>query len=203
MTWRSGLGRGTAPAMNKPTEPSKRDVCLTLLEARPSIFVHLDPRRPGVAVPPGFAKQAHLVLQIGLSMPVPIPDLAVNDDGIVATLSFQRTPFTCRMPWSAVFGLFGDDQRGYVWKSDVPSDASVGQPAKARPALRVVKEGTVKESVAKASAVDESKRGNGPASEPAPPVRALAPKKREQAAQKEGGPPDAPRPRPPHLRRIK
>lgn len=101
--------------------PNKREVMLALL-AETSVFVHLDPRSPTVRVPPWFKNQPQLVLQIGLNMAVPIPDLDVNDHGIDCTLSFSRRPFPCSIPWSAVFGLVGDNGPGLVWPDDVPAE---------------------------------------------------------------------------------
>lgn len=101
--------------------PPKRDVALALLEG-PSVFVHLDPRRPGVVVPKWFLGQPQLVLQVGLNMAIPIPDLKVDDDGVSCTLSFSRTPFWCWIPWSAVYALVGEDGRGMVWPNDVPPE---------------------------------------------------------------------------------
>jgi hypothetical protein len=85
-----------------------------------ALFVHLDPRIGGVRAPEWLMKQPQLVLQVGLDMPVQIPDLRVDDDGIYGTLSFNRTPFTCFVPWDAVFALVGDDGRGLVWPDSFP-----------------------------------------------------------------------------------
>ncbi|HLM75449.1 MAG TPA: ClpXP protease specificity-enhancing factor SspB [Polyangiaceae bacterium] len=101
--------------------PPKKDVALALLEG-PSVFVHLDPRRPGVLVPKWFVGQPQLVLQVGLNMAIPIPDLKVDEDGVSCTLSFSRTPFWCSIPWSAVYALVGEDGRGMVWPNDVPPE---------------------------------------------------------------------------------
>lgn len=108
-----------------PTQPlpPKKDVALALLE-RSSVYVHLDPRQPAVVVPPWFKKQAQLVLQIGLKMPVPIPDLRLDDDGLSCTLSFNRAPFFCVVPWASVFAMVGDDGRGMVWPEDVPAEVT-------------------------------------------------------------------------------
>jgi hypothetical protein len=59
-------------------------------------------------------------------MTVPIPDLVIDDDGISATLSFNRTPFLCRVPWTAVFALVGPDKLGKVWPEDAPPDVQLG-----------------------------------------------------------------------------
>src|SRR5277367_977254 len=113
--------------------PPKKEVALALLERSNDrgIFVHLDPRQPSVVVPPWFKKQPQLVLQIGLNMPVPIPDLRLDDDGMSCTLSFSRSPFYCVVPWASVFAMVGEDSRGMVWPDDVP--AEVARQAQVRP----------------------------------------------------------------------
>ncbi len=101
--------------------PPKKEVALALLE-RSSVHVHLDPRGTGVVVPPWFKRQPQLVLQIGLNMPVPIPDLRLDEEGLSCTLSFNRSPFYCVVPWSSVFAMVGDDGRGMVWPDEVPPE---------------------------------------------------------------------------------
>jgi len=101
--------------------PPKKEVALALLEG-PSMFVHLDPRRSGVLVPKHFLNKPQLVLQIGLNMFIPIPDLRVDDEGITCTLSFDRAPFWCRMPWNAIYALVGEDGRGMMWPTDIPPE---------------------------------------------------------------------------------
>src|SRR5215472_3079618 len=102
-----------------PTQPlpPKKEVALALLETS-SVFVHLDPRRPLVVVPPSFKKQPQLVLQVGMNMPVPIPDLRLDDEGMSCTLSFKGTPFFCVVPWPSVFAMVDEDARGMVWPDD-------------------------------------------------------------------------------------
>lgn len=109
-----------APPMSQILPP-KKDVALALLE-RASVFVHLDPRGVGVVVPIHFKKQPRLVLQIGLNMAVPIPDLRLDDQGLSCTLSFNRSLFHCVVPWSGIFALVGEDGRGMVWPDDVPQE---------------------------------------------------------------------------------
>lgn len=103
--------------------PAKKDVSRALL-LRGSVFIHLDPRKPGVLVPARLRTQAQVVLQIGLDMPVPIPDLRVDEEGVFGTLSFKGVPFTCFVPWGAVFALVGDDGKGMVWASEMPSEVA-------------------------------------------------------------------------------
>lgn len=133
--------------MAEDGSPPKKDVARALL-LRGSLFVYLDPRREEVRVPPWFGQQPQLVLQVGLDMPIPIPDLRVDDIGVFGTLSFNRAPFTCAVPWSAVFALMGDDGKGWVWAEDIPAEvaAEVEQaakrerptPKKAGPRLRAI-----------------------------------------------------------------
>ena len=126
-----------------PPLPSKKAVALDLLE-RTSVFVHLDPRRDGVVVPQVFLKQPQLVLQIGLNMAIPILDLEVEDWGICCTLSFSRRPQFCRLPWSAIYALIGQEGGGMVWPEDVPPEVVAQQKAGAKkeaprkPALRAI-----------------------------------------------------------------
>jgi hypothetical protein len=138
-----------------PTQPPppKKDVALALLE-RSSLSVHLDPRPTAVVVPPWFKKQPQLVLQVGLNMPVPIPDLRLDDDGMSCTLSFNRTPFFCVVPWSSVFAMVGEDTRGMVWPDDVPIEVTRNaqeRPPESVPRKPPPKVGSTREANAEAS----------------------------------------------------
>ncbi len=84
--------------------------------------MHLDPRQAGVLVPTRLRLQAQVVLQVGLDMPVPIPDLRIDEEGVYGTLSFKGVPFTCFVPWKAVFALVGDDAKGMVWATEMPAE---------------------------------------------------------------------------------
>ena len=111
--------------------PNKKDVARALL-LKGTVFVHLDPRSDAVAVPPWLKRQPQLVLQVGLDMPVPIPDLRVDDSGVLGTLSFNRTSFTCVVPWDAVFAVVGDDGRGMVWPASMPPEIAAEVEREAR-----------------------------------------------------------------------
>jgi stringent starvation protein B len=101
--------------------PPKRDVTRALL-LRGSVFVHLDPRVDGVQVPGSFRQQSQLVLQVGLDLPVPIPDLRIDEEGVHATLSFARSPFTCFVPWEAVFAIADSEGKGMVFADSLPEE---------------------------------------------------------------------------------
>jgi hypothetical protein len=163
-------------------QPPKKEVALALLE-RSSVYVHLDPRRDAVVVPAWLKKQPQLVLQVGLNMPVPIPDLKLDEDGMSCTLSFNRAPFYCVVPWSSVFAMVGDDGRGVVWPDDVP--AEVARQAQ----VRAVDGGVQKEAPRPAAALVPSAEKE-PKAEVAKPKR---PRKRASLAAVTDG---APQPKP-------
>ena len=132
------------------------------------MFIHLDPRRPDVLVPRGFMGQPQLVLQVGLNMAIAIPDLKIDEAGISCTLSFNRSPFWCRIPWSAIYALVGEDGRGGVWAEDVPAEiqqhkgsaAPKGAAAKkARPKLSAV--GAADRARTREEAKGEASRDDG------------------------------------------
>jgi stringent starvation protein B len=110
--------------MSSEERPSKRDAFLAFY-GEGWVSVHLDARRLGVQVPDEFGDNRHLVLQYGRDMPVAIPDLSVDEDGIRATLSFARTPHTTFIPWTAVYIVACTDGRGILYYEDVPEDVSL------------------------------------------------------------------------------
>ena len=143
--------------------PAKKDVVLALLE-QSDVFVHLDPRPEEVRVPQWFKKQAHLVLQIGLNMPVPIRDLEVSDDSISCTLSFNRSPFFCFLPWKSIYALVGSDGRAMVWPDDIPPEVA----AQAAKAAAAVEEKAAKRAHLRAVSTEPPKSETDPAPPPAP-----------------------------------
>ncbi len=113
--------------------PPKPDVALLLLQSQSSVYVHLDPRGPDVFVPAWFKNQPQLVLQVGMNMAVPIPDLNVGQSALSCTLSFNRRPEFCKIPWGAVYGLVGEDGRGMIWPDSIPPEvASAAKAAEAK-----------------------------------------------------------------------
>jgi stringent starvation protein B len=101
------------------TLPAKKDVARGLL-LRGAIYLHLDPRVDGTVVPRWLGKQPQLVLQVGLDMA--IPDLRVDGEGVSGTLSFNRSPFRCTLPWAAIFGISDDQGRWMVWPDSLPGE---------------------------------------------------------------------------------
>jgi stringent starvation protein B len=181
--------------------PPKKDVALALLE-QATVLVHLDPRGEQVQVPAWFKRQPQLVLQIGLNMPKPIPDLNVDDDGISCTLSFSNSPHYCHLPWASVYALIGASGRGMVWPDDVPKEVAgqyvVTTPKEEKPrtALRAVgAEPSPDEQAAKADAKKKKRaRKAKEARETEKATRAARPpKKKLEAARPVEAAPEKPR----------
>ncbi len=106
---------------------SKRDV-LTAILARGDAFLHLDARHVDVDVPAWLKGDPNLCLQLGYDLPVPIPDLTLDDTGVRATLSFRREPFLCVVPWAAIFLIVDAESRGMLWEDDAPPETRVQTP---------------------------------------------------------------------------
>ena len=125
--------------MSSPERPSKQQAFLALLKEGWT-SLHLDARRTDVLVPESFRREAHLILQYGHDLPIPIPDLDIDQDGVRATLSFSRNAHSTYIPWSAVYAVTGADGRGVLFAEDVPSDVSViAAPLSDAPAEPVVR----------------------------------------------------------------
>ena len=100
--------------------PGKKQTLLAYLQ-RGVAMVHLDARRPGVLVPPEYAREAHL--RLNLSYRYAIPDLDVSDARVQATLSFGGRPFLCVLPWESIFGITSHTSGdGQVWPEDLPTE---------------------------------------------------------------------------------
>lgn len=137
-----------------PLEPPPKKEQLQKLLERGNVFLHLDPRVRGVVVPAGHASKPQLVLQLGLHFAVPIPDLTIDDDGVRCTLSFNRTPFLCVLPWPAVYAMVAEDGQVTVWPTELPPEL-VPQPApvrRAQPTSRSARARTDAEPATEASA---------------------------------------------------
>jgi stringent starvation protein B len=132
--------------MDDSARPSKQEVFLTMM-SEGWVSLHLDARHSAVVVPAPFASQAHMVLQYGRSMPIPIPDLEVTEAGVSATLSFSRVPHRTYVPWSAVYVIACTNACGVLYREDVPADlCGFGEekdarlPRSAEPEISCVKE---------------------------------------------------------------
>ncbi|MSP63248.1 MAG: hypothetical protein EXR72_23485 [Myxococcales bacterium] len=103
---------------------TKKDILLALLRTS-SAFLQLDARAEGVMLPDFLMGERGVVLQLAYDFAIPIPDLAIDDEGVTATLSFRRVPFCCRVPWRAVYAITDGAERRAVFPEDMPGDLSV------------------------------------------------------------------------------
>lgn len=88
--------------------------------------VRLDARRAGVRLPAQFEGESMLALN--LSWRFPHTEMVINERGFAATLRFNREPFRCVVPWSALFALVPGEGDPLVWPADVPTE--FGGPAR-------------------------------------------------------------------------
>lgn len=192
--------------------PPKREVIEALL-SQGAAFVHLDPRGDEVMVPEWLKRQPQLVLQIGLNMPVPIRDLRIDGAGVYGTLSFNRAPFTCLVPWRSVFALVGDDGRGMVWPESMPSEIAQEIEREAQRSGRAIPGAPPAAKAEKREPSARARRSAEPlaieaeaASEPAGPtgLRVIEGEGRGTLGSSRSAPDAAPRARKaPHLRLVK
>ncbi len=206
--------------------PSKKEQLLKLLD-RGSVFVHLDPRRESVVVPDWLSHKPQLVLQLGRNFAIPIPDLEIDDFGVTCTLSFNRTPFHCTLPWSAVYALVAENGEVTVWPSELPMElVPEASPVRRQPpTTRQARGKPQRPKISVVPSPDEREResvrpppASRPTSFPPPPalreVSSPASSKSSRANESGSIPPKedpeststgrkAPRERPPYLRLVK
>ena len=70
----------------------------------------------GVVLPESVRRADEVTcLQYGHGLPIPIVDLNIDEDGIGATLTFNRLPSRTFVPWAAVFLIrLADESAGYA-----------------------------------------------------------------------------------------
>lgn len=85
--------------------------------------LYLDPRVIGTVVPQKFAGSSTLVLNYSYNYH--ISDFFFDDFAVVASLSFNRTPFRCIIPWNAVFGIGNQGEGIFCQFSEIPADANI------------------------------------------------------------------------------
>lgn len=82
----------------------KKKAFETLIETG-LVMAIVDTTVPGARVPSGLQGEV-IGLAFGIHLPIPIPDLRITEDGIAATLHFNRDGYVdCFLPWASVIGL--------------------------------------------------------------------------------------------------
>jgi hypothetical protein len=137
-------GAGDSSTMSSLTE-LKHQVITWLLQHEDFVLVIVDPQVPGVVIPDDLLKLRQPVgLHIGWRLTLPIPDLSINEESISGTLSFNRQPHFCVLPWAAIRQVtVKDDHLLWIETSPQPAELeglegerALAQPAK--PKLRLV-----------------------------------------------------------------
>lgn len=147
-------------------------------------------------MPPPHRETPQLVLSIGLDLPIPIPDLRVDEDGVFGTLSFGGAPYACSVPWSAVFAMVSDDGMGMHWKDDIPAEILAEIQRAQRPPLRAV-DGGASDGHAESTS-DANERDSGV--DAADAERSASPERSADDGEREPGPTER---RVPYLRLVK
>ncbi|HEY3496235.1 MAG TPA: hypothetical protein VGK73_16160 [Polyangiaceae bacterium] len=83
----------------------KRDITDRFIRTGAVVRLYLDPRRADVVVPAHLKQSEWLVLDVGISLPRPIPNLFWAGDCVRGTMSFDGVAFDCWVPYSAVLGV--------------------------------------------------------------------------------------------------
>ena len=140
----------------------KRELLTRLLE-NGIVMVRLDARRPGVQVPPRFAEEFDLPLDV--SRQFAHASLLLDSFGVTTTLRFAGAPFRCALPWSSIWAIRLSDGAFHLFKGEMPVEADVAlndleeespdEPA--RPRLSVVSS-----TLAPAPASDEPAKPRAP-----------------------------------------
>ncbi len=102
-----------------PENQNKSKYLLKLLEEGDAM-VCLDSRHPDVDVPATHRNNPmlNLVFNLGFRRP-----FEVMEDGIYATLAFDRRPHKCVIPFEAVWAIYvPGTQSGQVWEGSIPED---------------------------------------------------------------------------------
>jgi stringent starvation protein B len=184
---------------------------LALLE-RAEARVHLDARRPGVVLPPRLLGDGHVRLDYAYGFTPPIHDLVVDDEGIHATLSFNRVATKTFVPWSAIYLIADYEGHGAVWPEDIPPDllepgsAATAPDLKAPPPSVEITETSLDRarppSRPRLSAVPDDATPTGEEAPPPPTEGTNAEAEDKGESDGDGDGPPRPR-RPSHLRLVK
>lgn len=106
-----------------PVDPSasEKHAVFSRFAEQGKVMVTLDARRPGVSVPPSLASEPQLNLDF--SHRFGVADFAYDARGVRASLSFNRQPYFCEVPWSAVYSLLSHaDNERLTWARSLPPE---------------------------------------------------------------------------------
>jgi len=106
------------PVTTDTQTTDKHDAFLELLE-QGMTMLHLDARAANVDVPSQFQDDAHL--RLNFSHRFHLDTFEIDENGVVASLSFGGIPHSCNIPWTAVFAMTQQTTgASRVWAMDIP-----------------------------------------------------------------------------------
>lgn len=98
----------------------KKEHLLGLLD-KGMVMLHLDAGHNGVSVPDQFAGDPHL--RLNMSYRFRPCDIEMDQDCVQMTLTFGGTPWLCRLPFTAIFGMTSHvSGESLLWLEDVPEE---------------------------------------------------------------------------------
>ncbi len=159
--------------VDTPTKP-KQEILDELLD-KGMVQVLVDTRLEGVEVPPHLI--GDLQLRLNLSRRFGLP-LVFDEKGILATLTFQKVPHECRLPWGAIYAIISYvTGEPFLFPEDVPlevvleADNTIDTPSSSRPsAVPQAKPALeLSEEAPTLRVVSESEAAEEPDPEPTPP----------------------------------
>jgi stringent starvation protein B len=84
-------------------------------------MLHLDAREKGVCVPKEHARDQDL--RLNFSYRFQLETFEIDQEKVVASLSFQGHPFLCVVPWASVFAMTSHVTDEFqVWQEDLPEE---------------------------------------------------------------------------------
>ena len=120
-----------SPADLGPERPEKLRMFARFVD-QGMTMVSLDARREGVRVPQHLAGE--LMLNLNFSLRFGIDDFAYDDDGVRASLTFNKVPFFCEIPWGAVYQMTSTvNADRMMWPDSLPAELADLVPPQVRP----------------------------------------------------------------------
>lgn len=96
--------------LNMPDETAQKKKCLEdALGTGYTVSLYVDTRlHGGVLLPESLAGQDQVMLHVGYNLAIPTDDLRMEEGGVRVTLSFNRRPFECFLPWASIYAIYED-----------------------------------------------------------------------------------------------
>jgi hypothetical protein len=103
---------------NSSTPQDQRTTIEKLL-ADEQVLVHINPRQPGVVIPPYLMDNRTVTLRLSRFFR---GRLATDDDQIKAELLFGPDYFDCSIPWTSIWGASSVRGEEFVWTEATPPE---------------------------------------------------------------------------------